>query len=792
MPNELDFENFGKNLEAGLLKKLEEHPGTLCSQAFDDDPYGCKRYEMECALRQHSAIEGGFNGYAKKSGISNTELMEYLNIKLPPSYEQFIKSRDEFSGLTTPILLKAHRTLFEIITNICFPLDDDAVGISRSNDLFFEESGLSDFLPAVNACLQNMLQTEDQQLGFLQEYESILQEGLAHGFWAVDHEFDPLHSTVRPFNPNTRQVAIYPQRSDWKRSNIVRYFDVEYTALLGNKEFNQELVEALKPNTDLYDNYTNNRRSTDYDPTTTNRDVPLNKVRVYKIICPSLTVVHEDVLYHAPGVVVYGLIKPEFLKNVETEQKSFYILSIKKDLTRLETGIHLQHVVPPNGDEFYNEGLFYPFLHHQRVANGLFAAVTRMIAMTSQSPVVKETNVFGAIYDEEETDNEGITPFKTMRGKCYPYFDSSLIATAPSIFQAIATLEQQVLQGIGVNPTMQGVANAGRRTAAEMLRVSASGDVKPMRIASRFIKGILIPSRYARLNEKIAMLKAEIEGLIEEVNKLNADLEAPQLSEQEILELILGKSEIFRQMLALTGLDVEYERFYRKRQRQLLDNQEIINRQTALAEQVKSLTELSVSEIPPFDPSQVSPQTVTNEQGIPMGVVPPTPEVIKQFEMQYAQAEMQKREQAKQEAERLKLDIQSMTLSIESINEIPEASNSLYYQILTAPLAEGDLRFAGAFAVFNKLAENGTLDSLVKFMSVLPPDEINKIDFEKFLTLIMRGENIRPTEILKDMDRLEREKDAQRSQAEYERQKTAIILQNPGSTAFDPERGGGR
>jgi hypothetical protein len=77
-------------------------------------------------------------------------------------------------------------------------------------------------------------------------------------------------------------------------------------------------------------------------------------------------------------------------------------------------------------------------------------------------------------------------------------------------------------------------------------------------------------------------------------------------------------------------------------------------------------------------------------------------------------------------------------------------------------------------------------------MSVLPPDEINKIDFEKFLTLIMRGENIRPTEILKDMDRLEREKDAQRSQAEYERQKTAIILQNPGSTAFDPERGGGR
>lgn len=790
MPEALNLENFGKNLPEDLRKKLEEHLSELCSESFRDDPYGVKRYEMECALRQHSIIEGNFNGYAKKAGISPQDLQNYLGIKVPPNIEAFMKGRDEFTGLMTPILLKAHRTLFEIITNICFPLDDDAVGISRSNDLFFEENNISDFLPAVNACLQNMLQTEDQQLGFLQEYESILQEGLAHGFWAIDHEFDDLHQTIRPFNPNTRQLAVYPQRSDWKRSNIVRYFDVEYSALLGNKEFDQELVNLVKPRTDTYDTYANNKRRSEYDPTINNRDVALNKVRIFKIIAPSLTVELDDVLYHAKGAVIYGLINPIFIDNGSIENKPFYILSAKQDLTRLEAGLHLQHVVPPNGDEFYNEGLFYPFLHHQRAANGLFAAVTRIIAYASQSPIVKESNTFGEIDSQEETDNEGIYPFKIMKGNCRPYFDSSFIATTPAIYQAIAALEQQVLQGIGVNPTMQGVANAGRRTAAEMLRVSASGDVKPMRIASRFIKGILIPSRYTRLNEKIAMLKAEIQSLLDEVKRLDQDLQLPQLSEDELIELVLGKSPIFKQILALTGLDVEYERFYRKRQVQLIENQKIIQRQGQLAQEIESLVNLSVSEIPPFDIRQVPPQTVMSPQGQPMGVVPPTPEMVEQFKAQYLQQEMQKREQARQEVERLKLDIQSMTLSIESIREIPEGSNLLYYKILTAPLKEGDLRFAGAFAVFNKLVENGTLDSLVKFLAVLPPDEVNKIDFEKFLTLIMRGENIRPTEILKDMDRLEREKEAQRSQAEYERQKTAIILQNPGSTAFDPERGG--
>ena len=179
----------------------------------------------------------------------------------------------------------------------------------------------------------------------MQEYESILQEGLAHGFWAIDHEFDDLHQTIRPFNPNTRQLAVYPQRSDWKRSNIVRYFDVEYSALLGNKEFDQELVNLVKPRTDTYDTYANNKRRSEYDPTINNRDVALNKVRIFKIIAPSLTVELDDVLYHAKGAVIYGLINSIFIDNGSIENKPFYILSAKQDLTRLEAGLHLQRVV---------------------------------------------------------------------------------------------------------------------------------------------------------------------------------------------------------------------------------------------------------------------------------------------------------------------------------------------------------------------------------------------------------------------------------------------------------------
>ena len=48
MPEALNLENFGKNLPEDLRKKLEEHLSELCSESFRDDPYGVKRYEMEC------------------------------------------------------------------------------------------------------------------------------------------------------------------------------------------------------------------------------------------------------------------------------------------------------------------------------------------------------------------------------------------------------------------------------------------------------------------------------------------------------------------------------------------------------------------------------------------------------------------------------------------------------------------------------------------------------------------------------------------------------------------------
>lgn len=788
---ELDLSDFGKNLEPEVKQKLEEYFYTLVDLGFEDNPYRHKRYALECALKQHALTDGLYNGLADKHGLDAEFLKYAFNLDFPQGQDQYIEERDEFSSLHAPILFKAHRTFFEISDNIAFPLDDDSTGIKRTNSRFCNENNLQDFLPALNASLQNILQTEDQQFGFQAEYQSILSEGLAHSFWSIDHEFDSKLNCVRPFNPNTQQVAIYPQRSNPKRSNRLRYFDTEYDLIVGRDDFDEELISVIKPRLNMRDQNANNDTrsmlSQEVSPGT-DSDVAFNKVRVYKLVCPSITLELDGELYVASDVVVYGLVAPEFIDE-NFENRPFYILGIEQNVSELESGLYLGSVVPSNGDEFYNEGLFYPYLEHQKSANAFLSAAVRTATYFAQSPIVKEQNVLGGINEEEEEGQVGIYPFKEMRGKCYPYFDASVMNAVPPSMEMVRSIEAEVMRGIGVTETMQGVANAGRQTAVEMLRVSAGGDIKPMRITARFIRSILIPSRFVRLTERVRMLKEQVMGDIAKAQEAISDVEtAEQLPEDQLLEIVLENNDLFKQTLDFSGLDVEYERFYRKRQKEIIENERILQRQQALAQEVLSLTHLANSPIPPFNPTMVPPATVQNEQGVPVGTVPPTPEQIAQFKMMYEQQETQRRQEAAKRAGELELQVKEMVLSVQPVVEIPPPSNAMYFKMLVEDLKQGDLRFAGAFAVFNKMAENGTLDRLLNFIAILPPEDAKKIDFEKFFTLVTRGENIRPSEIMKDTDKLEREEQLQRAEAEAQRQKIDVLLKNPGSQDPDPPR----
>ncbi len=791
--NVLDLSNFGYNLETELKGKLEDFLYDLVTSGFDDNPYLHKRFALECALKQHPMADGLYNGLADKFGINAEYLSNAYNQPFPESQQDLMDQReaDEYSSLHTPILLKAHRTLFELIDNIAFPLDDDSTGIKRTNSRFCNENNLQDFLPALNACFQNILQTEDQQFGFISEYQSILSEGLAHSFWGIDHEYDDKIKTVRPINPNTQQIAVYPQRSSWKRANRLRYLDIEYDLILGRPDFDQEILEQLKPSGHVRDENANNdirQLHTNGHSIVNDHDVPFNKIRVYKICCPSLTLEYDGEIYHASNVVVYGLIRPDFIDDNAIEDRPFYILGIEQNVADLDTGFYLENVIPSNGDEFYNEGLLYPYLEHQRAANAFLSSAIRTTTYFSQSPIVKEQSMLGAIENEEEEDEVGIYPFKVMKGKCYPYFDASVMNSVQPAFNALKMLEQEVFEGIGITKSTQGIANGGRTTATEMLRVSANGDVKPMRIAARFIKGILIPSRFVRLTEKVRILKeqvmAEMGAAKEAISETNPE---NQLPDDQILELILDNNEAFKQCLDFSGLDIEYERFFRKRQRELLDNERILQEQQSLAEEVLKLTHLAESPIMPFNPAQhVPPKTIMNEQGVPVGTVPPTAEDIKMYQEQYMMAEQQKRQEAAKRASELELQVKQMTLAVEPIMEVPPPSNAMYFKMLTEDVKQGDLKFSGALAVFNKMSENGALDRLLNLFSVLPPEAIDKVDFEKVLALVTRGENIKPSEIMKDIDKLEREEQMRKAQEQVQRQKTDILLQNPGAQDPNP------
>ena len=107
--------------------------------------------------------------------------------------------------------------------------------------------GLKKFLPEVNQAWINIIKTENQRFNFKKKYSAAIAELVAYGNTGIIHYFDPVDNIVNIKTPGIGRFSIYPMTDNWRESNLILEYDVNYSDLLNRADLNQDLIEAIKP-----------------------------------------------------------------------------------------------------------------------------------------------------------------------------------------------------------------------------------------------------------------------------------------------------------------------------------------------------------------------------------------------------------------------------------------------------------------------------------------------------------------------------------------------------------------
>lgn len=763
-----------ENLTPEVEEALIEYLYNVLDNSFQRDYYDYNMFRLNCALKQKTVHQAYSDGEAREYGLTK----EYLERMDNTEYEE-IRQTDEFSSLTSPIMLKGFRALRANVGNIVFPLNGKSVGIKRDYAEFFDNNSINDFLPQGDECWNSILECENRNYGHKAVYDSILDEGLAHGVFAMDHEFDPLTQVVEPVAPGIRNIGMYPLQADWRKSNRCYYVDVNYNQLLGRSDLNQEILEQIKPKeTDDY--YSGGDRDSAHENP---GSIPFGKVRVVKFYCPSVYVEYERETYIAEGLKAIALINPMF-KEGNTESKKLYLLKLETNIPIDRHGLLLGTPVVNQPNEFFNQGLFYPWLSHQKVANGFYSAVIRLASYLTQGPFNEEKSGYSVLDSKDEDLLNGFLPYQVLKGKKYtPVFSAEFVNFIQIGQNAIAQLEADILSGIGVDRPTLGVVNNGNNLKDEVLKAQGSGDLRVLEYAVRFNE-VYIASLFTKVRTYQSLLREQvIERLGEVKNLLIAEGTPVEITppDDQIIEQILEENQLFKRLLNQSGLKQKYREFYKIRQKEILENEAIMLQLQIAEQEVVALKQFSMS---PINWSQYPPAPVMPEVDPTTGatrMVTLTADQEKERRAAWEANEAKRRQEAGQEASMKLLDVKKKELSLKPIEVIPPPSNLLLFNILIAPVEESNIQIPGVMEAILKTVRDEDLARLGQILNTMPEDEMAKIDFHKLFILATRGKSVTVDMIMKDQATITREEQARDQQAQLQQQVMMEMSKNPGA-----------
>ncbi len=752
------------NLDDVQFEVLEQFLLNIRDKGFTRRDFDYRRWQMDLALKQE------FQTMSIERGTYQDYNLVESDLDVNPGDEP-----DAYSDLYVPLLLKFFRASLINMSNLCFPANGDWLNITRKFSDYFYKSGIENFLPFVNDAWVNILKTENQRFGYKEVYKSSMAEDISYGNTVLGHRYNPDTYAIEPFAPGIGTVAMWPVTSEWKKSNLCMYYDVNYAELMGREDLDQEIIAEIEPSvgSDSRTGFDGSGSTRIKEAKETN--VPFGEVRLHDFYIPSFYARGKNnEIFIGKGMFLTVAINPRIKSGSKIKHRSVYILKATEDVKSYEHGILLATFGTNLPSVFYSQGLLQPFLPQQYIANQLFSEASRSVGMTTDPPK-SITGSNGLMIDPNETP---IPDF--VAGGVFPNMKIELAIDPMGIAQCLDTflkyisyLERNLEEGLGISKQI-GAINQGSKSTSEVRETYSGQQMNFVEMAARYDEQELRPSSDVRLVLTQSTVRDQVESAVQ------ATLEDSAITDVEsVYEEVLSSNPMFRRLLNFCTIQPDYENYYKQAMEDYLQDQALIRELEQMSMQIQQALAFSLSPIPPLPevPQVRDPQT---------GAMVPTIQEIEMLKKEWYTGQQQERMSAGQKAKDLELEIETKKLTFKDAKVPPEPSLKLYYEMLIAPVSNSDIVVTGSMTTVSKELARENLAMLMASLPQFPPATTSKVDYDNLLMMLGRVNDVPLRELLKDRADVVREEIAAEKQAQFDQELQMRMAENPGAATPKP------
>lgn len=749
---ELDF----NSLEPKLIDLRDDYLTKIAEQAFVRDEFDYRRWQMDLALKQEFMDQGLSNRDYLKYNLDSDTISKLTGEELE-DLESI--NPDSYSDLYLPLMLKFFRAYLVNMSNLNFPSNGDWLNVTRSFSQYFYKSRIEKFLPFVNDAWVDIIKTENQRFDCKDIYKTAMAEVISYGNTVLGHSYNPISHYIEPFTPGIGQAGIFPISDNWRKSNLVFYYDVNFSELLQRDDFDQEILSQIEPEVADGSSYNLAGYGSSSIKDHYSDHSPFGKVRLYDFFLPSVYLKGDDgEKFVAKNVYVTALLKPHLDSDSTLEQKQVYVLKATQNVSPVEHGLLYAAFSTNLPGVFYQQGPLQPFLPHQYTSNQFISEISRTAGMANDPPK-NAIPMPGGVLDPLETPIEA---FEAGAEYTNVKIESliNLTDASNSINVGISMLkylESVVEEGVGISKGQMGSMHQGRKTATEIKESYSGSQLNIVEAAGRFDEQVLRPSIICRIRATQEILQDQIESQIEALS------EEPEVQDENMAyELALGENELFNRLLNYSGIEASYENFYKKTQAERIEDMAIFQEVQQMGQQIQQM--LAFADAPPTPPPPIPQREIPDPNNPEQTIVVPPAAEIAGLQQQWVQAQMQQKEESRMKAKQLEVDMKIKALTFSDTQDPPPPSKRLFYEMLTAPITDSDIVVTGSMTTISKELARENLLMLLNALQGFPQEAVMKVDFDGILQMLARANDVALRDMLKDETQLLREEEAQKKE----------------------------
>lgn len=636
-----------------------------------------------------------------------------------PNLEKSKVQQDEFSEVFTPLIYRLFKGWVTHLNEALIPNTGDWFSIERRYSAFFDEIGISDFLPVMNNCWVKNLQVENERFGIIKKLKTAFAQCAAYGGSPAESFYDPGDQFVNLMVMPMRDFGVYPITDNWKKSNRIYRYPVNYVDLLIRKDLDQEAVSQIRPwlqfNSSDGTILTPTERSSQYQEERS----PYGTVMMYEAHIPSLFLPNDqdpsqDIVEREARILfcINPRLKPNAdLRSNPSANRNIIILKSNKNLSAMDISSFFATFDEVLPYQLHGKGPIIPFLIFQRLQNALISGMSRDVARETDPPVTLESG-------EKDIDD---TPFEALEhGAVYEGIKVTPI-TLPGLDQRLQSfllwdkyITELVEEGSGMNKIQTGGRPATKRSKFEVQEQIDAGGMRIAAPADLINDGILQPFMVNRVVMTQSQLEFEVEEGVQNLLGIDQTIEPLQA-----YEIVLQENDLFKRLLDFTALEPKYKDFYKRFKAKKDENERYKSEYQMLLAQMQSIQAQLASPVQPF----IEP--LNQEQFDPAS--------IDQARQQHYQLQQEQRNSMKNALSQMTIQAKSTLLLIEDLKEIPESSLYFLYLLLIEPIKESDIIIYGAKTTLNKaMKRRGTLELLETLMK-LPPEIVIEYDLKSIV-----------------------------------------------------------